>query len=92
MASIHPFPSRQQVLQPEDLRMAADVFEAALHSVDESACAHSPYATRQILARYIIERALGGERDPVKLGEGALACLSLSGSEATAYALAHQSP
>jgi hypothetical protein len=83
MASIHYFPSRQQVLQPEDLRMAADVFEAALKCLDESACEHSPYAARQVLARYIIERALGGERDPVRLGEGALACLHLDETGAT---------
>jgi len=74
MPSIHHFPLRQQVLQPEDLRLAADVFEAALQAVDESAC--PPSAARQVLARYIIEGVLGGERDPVKLGEGAMACLS----------------
>ena len=64
--------------------MAADVFEAALQAVDESVCAHAPHAARQILARYIIERALGGERDPVKLGEGALASLGRTETEATA--------
>jgi len=59
--------------------MAADAFEAALRALDETTCPHNPHATRLILGRYIIERALAGERDPAKLGEGALMCLDLMG-------------
>jgi hypothetical protein len=64
------------VLGPDDLRLAADVFEQALHQVDESASDIAPHATRQLLARHIIEEVLGGERDPDRLREGALASLS----------------
>jgi len=70
-----------QVLGPDDLRVAADVFEAALQSLDESACEIPPHAARQLLAQYIIEKALNGYRDPKQLGEGALANLKLAASK-----------
>jgi len=59
--------------------MAANAFEAALRVLDESTCPHNPHSARLIIGRYIIERALAGERDPVKLGEGALMCLESIG-------------
>jgi len=71
MQNVYHFPG--QALGPDDLRLAADAFEAALHSLDESACDTSPHATRRILARYVIERALSGERDLSRLRDGALA-------------------
>src|SRR4051812_35549462 len=36
-----------QVLGPNDLRLAADAFEAALQSLDESACEVAPHAARR---------------------------------------------
>jgi hypothetical protein len=59
------------------LRIAADAFEAALQSFPEQARELRPYTARQLLARYIIERALDGERDPTRLKEGALSDLSI---------------
>jgi hypothetical protein len=64
-------------LGPDDLRMAADAFEATLRVLDDSTCRYPANTARLLIGRYIIERALAGERDPAKLGEGALACLEL---------------
>jgi hypothetical protein len=46
----------------------------------ETTFAHDRHTARLIIARYIIERALAGERDPTKLGEGALVALELMGN------------
>ncbi len=73
---ILPF-KRPEPLCPDDLRIAADAFEAALQSFPEQARELRPYTARHLLARYIIERALGGERDPTRLKEGALSYLSI---------------
>jgi hypothetical protein len=69
------------VLDPDDLRLAADAFEAALQSLPEQARELRPYTARHLLARYIIERALDGERDPARLMEGALNSLSIDVSQ-----------
>ena len=61
-----------QVLGPDDLRLAAAAFEAALNSLDERACQAPPHTTRRLLAHYVIERALTGERDLTALRDGAL--------------------
>ena len=71
MASIYQLP-RFQVLGPDDLRLAADAFEAALHSLDESTCEAPPHMTRRLLAQYVIEHALTGQRDLDALRDGAL--------------------
>ena len=71
--------SPPNTLGPDDLRMAADAFEAALRALDEINCPYKPHTARLVIGRYIIERALAGERDPAKLGEGALMCLDLIG-------------
>jgi hypothetical protein len=71
MPNVFRFPP--QALGPEDLRLAADAFEAALQSLDESTCDTSPHTARRLLARYVIERALSGERELNALREGALA-------------------
>ena len=68
MASIHRFPS-QNVLSPEDIRVAALAFEATIKSLDVV----SADAMRESVARYIMEQALQGERDPLRLRDGALA-------------------
>src|SRR5205085_1852115 len=57
-------------LSPDDLRAAADAFGAALRSLDEITCPYNPHTARLVIGRYIIERALAGERDPAKLGQG----------------------
>ena len=80
MSVVYSF-KHYQVLGPDDLRVAADVFEAALQSLDESACEVAPHAARQLLARYIIENALSGRRDPNQLCEGALLYLKLAASK-----------
>jgi hypothetical protein len=70
-----------QVLGPDDLCLAADAFEAALRSLDESAWEVAPHAARQLLAHYIIEKALSGQCDPKQLRDGALAHLKLAASK-----------
>jgi hypothetical protein len=60
------------VLGPEDIRVAASAFESTLKSLDPAA---EEDATREAVARYIMERTLLGERDPIRLRDGALAQL-----------------
>ncbi len=68
--SVDQWSSRHQAyLGPDDLRLAADTFETALFSVQEVACDFPPYKARQLLARYVMERVLRGDRDPVQLRE-----------------------
>jgi hypothetical protein len=81
MMSAPSFLKYDQVLGPDDLRLAADAFEAALQSLNESVCAVAPHAARQLLAHYIIEKALSGQCDPRQLREGALAHLKLAASK-----------
>ena len=69
MASIHRFPN-QNVLSPEDIRVAALAFEATIKSLDVVSAGDG---ARESVARYIMERALQGERDPSRLRDGALA-------------------
>jgi hypothetical protein len=54
------------------IRVAASAFESALKSLDPAA---EEDATRETVARYIMERTLLGERDPIRLRDGALAQL-----------------
>src|SRR3954454_19407036 len=39
-------------LGPDDLRMAADPFEAALRALDEATCPYDPHTVRLIIGRY----------------------------------------
>jgi hypothetical protein len=64
------------VLEPDDLRLAADALEAALRSVDEGTTEAPAYTARRILARYIMNQALLGQRDLDHLRDGALAYLA----------------
>ena len=61
------FSHHEAHLGPDDLRLAAEAFETALLSVQEVACDFPPYRARQLLARYVMERALRGDRDRVQL-------------------------
>jgi len=79
-----PPPRSRPILGPDDLRLAADVFEQALQRVDERASVIAPHATRHLLARHIIETTLAGERDPDRLLEGALAHLDRAAAKQTA--------
>jgi hypothetical protein len=72
------------VLSPDALRLAADAFEEALQSLPEQARELRPYTARQLLARYIMEKTLGGQRDLVRLREGALAYLTIEASRQAA--------
>ena len=65
-------PLRTEALGPEDLRLAADAFEAALYALDETTDDIDPYMARQAIARSIMESVLRGERDPDQLTELAL--------------------
>ena len=69
-------------LQPDDLRMAADAFEAALRHLDESVPV-DPFTSRRMLARYVIEHMFDGERDLEQLYKGALDHLRRVGSAQT---------
>ena len=71
MGKVYQLP-QTQVLGPDDLRLAADAFAAALHSLDESTCQTPPHTTRRLLAHYVIEHALTGERQLEALRDGAL--------------------
>jgi hypothetical protein len=69
MGTIHRFPAARS-LDPPDLEIAAAVYvevvkRLALRAGDE--------ASRETVAQSIIERMLLGERDPIRLREGALA-------------------
>ncbi len=73
----------EPVLGPEDLRKAADAFEAALGLIPEDAHDLKPYTARQLLARFVIESALAGEREPIRLRDGALTLLARKAKNAT---------
>ena len=65
-------------LTPTELRIAVDAFEAALAQVDESASHITAYSARQNLAFVIIETALAGERDVMRLRDKGLRVLGIS--------------
>jgi hypothetical protein len=65
------------VLQPEDLRVVAHAFEDALQKLPEAAFDLKPFTVRQLVARYVIERALAGEREFSRLRDGALQAIGL---------------
>jgi len=71
MGSVLRFPY-PDVLGPDDIRVAASAFESTLKSLDTVA---EKEATREAVARYIIAQSLQGERDPIRLRDGALAHL-----------------
>jgi len=76
VGSVHLFQPRPS-LGPDELHIASEAFEAALGAVVGPLGAMPPERVRDILAKYISERALMGERDPETLRDGALECLSL---------------
>ena len=65
-----PHGNVRNILGPEDLRLAGEVFEAALADVGESDL--HPYAIRKTLAQSIMRQIFEGERDRKRLHYGAL--------------------
>lgn len=63
----------RNILGPEDLRLASDVFEAALANVGESDL--HPYAIRKTLAQTVMQQIFAGQRDRSKLQDEALSSL-----------------
>ena len=61
-----------QALWPDDLRVVGNAFDEALHSFPAEAHELVPYTARQLMARYIMDRALSGVVDTGRLRDGAL--------------------
>jgi hypothetical protein len=74
MVTIHRFPA-SQALDPADLELAATVY---IEVVERLAVPTGDETTRETVAQSIIDRMLLGERDPIRLRDGALARLSRS--------------
>lgn len=64
-------------LTPAELRITVEAFEAALAQVNESATHITAYSARQNLAFVIIETALAGERDLIRLRDVGLSTLGI---------------
>jgi len=79
MGSVLRFPY-PDILGPDDIRVAESAFESTLKSLDSVA---EKDATREAVARYIMRQTLQGERDPIRLREGALAYLRRPDSQKT---------
>jgi len=64
--------------QPEEVKLLADVFDAAWRAVEASGARveGDEERLRDILAREIVRRARQGERDPASLRDAALAHLA----------------
>jgi hypothetical protein len=77
MAKIHYLSLHtSQSLGPEDLRKVVEAFELALHGLTERPAPASAYSERQAVARFIVEAAFRGERDPQRLANAALGRLT----------------
>jgi hypothetical protein len=67
-------PLMVRALDPDDLRLASDVYETALAAVDRPV----PEAFRAFLARLILECLFNGERDADRLQADALRYVRLA--------------
>ncbi len=63
-------PLHPDVLAPEDIRIVTSAYDSTLASLNGAAQESS---TREAVARYIMQKTLQGERDPIRLRDGALA-------------------
>jgi hypothetical protein len=70
MANLRHF-SRPDILGPDDISVAVSAFEAALGTLDGIV----EKRTSDSLARFIVHRALQGERNADQLRDGALLAL-----------------
>jgi hypothetical protein len=61
-----------QARAPNDLRLAAEAYDKALSSLPAEAYERQPYEARRLIAIHVIDAALSGERDPVRLRDGVL--------------------
>jgi hypothetical protein len=60
-------------LGPDELRIAADAYEAALSDASEYLHPLPPHRARRIVAAFVIREALRGQRDPGRLRDRAVA-------------------
>jgi hypothetical protein len=72
MASIIPFMRRRGDFDDEATRRMGEAFDAACRSAREQ-----PQIVQEIIARRIIEAAMKGERDPIRLCNIALVGLGI---------------
>ena len=78
MGSVHPFvPASRGFLDPDHLRVASHAFDTALRSLDGKGNALSPHRVRHLLASFIIERVMGGDKDAEDLALQALESLDV---------------
>src|SRR5829696_10195839 len=64
LGTVHPFvPASRGFLDPDHVRIASDAFDTALRSLDGRGNALSPHRLRHLLASFIIERVMGGDKD-----------------------------
>ena len=87
---LKPSASRQtvgmsQVLIPADLRLVAEAYDKALSSLPAEAYELLPYEARRLVAVHVIDAALSGERDPVRLRDGALEYVRSTAAKGTAW-------
>jgi hypothetical protein len=77
MTSVRP----RGLLNSDDLCVVASAFESALADVGDSTSHITPDSARRVLASFIIDRALAGERDPRTLKQEALRLLGITHSQ-----------
>jgi hypothetical protein len=80
MSQIFDLARHNAAFDPETLTVLANAFENAWRRLEASGdrFARPAYAggTREVIAKYIIEMAQGGERDLIKLSDGAVEFLA----------------
>jgi hypothetical protein len=83
MATEQHFRTPPNTLGPDDLRVAATAFEAALARFHQATTYITPHSAHQALAVFIIDQALSGERDVARLRDDALRLLGIGGQVAS---------
>jgi len=78
LGSVHPFvPASRGFLDPDHLRIASHAFDTALRSLDRKGNALSPHRVRHLLASFIIERVMDGDKDAEDLALQAVESLDI---------------
>jgi hypothetical protein len=70
-------PSSGDFVDPDHLRIASDAFDTALRSLDGRGNALSPHRVRHLLASFIIERVMDGDKDAEELALQAVESLDI---------------